>query len=73
MSLVEDSSNRFLLGLRLSKDHLHFLFSQPGRSRRSRVTFKDVRLDDNRWHTLSLGVAGQYVTLTVDCGLPVEM
>ncbi|XP_029967173.1 thrombospondin-type laminin G domain and EAR repeat-containing protein isoform X1 [Salarias fasciatus] len=72
-SLVMDRSNLLLLGLRFSENRLHFLTTVPGAGGRSRLTFKDVRLDDNCWHTLVLALAGPYATLTVDCGLPLEL
>ncbi|XP_072300245.1 thrombospondin-type laminin G domain and EAR repeat-containing protein-like [Eucyclogobius newberryi] len=64
---------RLLLGLRVSRDQLHFLYQQQGTGRRRRVTFREVSLDDARWHTLSLAVTGHYFTLTVDCGPPLEI
>lgn len=72
-SVVKEGSNLLLLGLRVSENHLHLVILSPGVGRRSRVTFKDVNLDDNRWHTVALAVTGPYATLTVDCGLPLEM
>ncbi|XP_029385785.1 thrombospondin-type laminin G domain and EAR repeat-containing protein-like isoform X2 [Echeneis naucrates] len=72
-SLLEDQSDSLLLGLRMSENRLHLLTTLPGVGVRSRVSFKDVGLDDNRWHTLVLAISGPYATLTVDCGLPLEI
>ena len=71
--MVEERSDSLLLGLRLSKNRLHFLTTRPGDGGRSRLSFRDVGLDDNRWHTVVLAITGPYVMLTVDCGLPVEL
>ncbi|KAM6934658.1 thrombospondin-type laminin G domain and EAR repeat-containing protein-like [Xenentodon cancila] len=72
-SVVKDGSDLLLLGLRVSENGLHLVTMPPGVAGRSRMTFKDVVLDDNRWHTVVLAVTGQYVTLTVDCGLPLDI
>ncbi|XP_070694804.1 thrombospondin-type laminin G domain and EAR repeat-containing protein-like [Pempheris klunzingeri] len=72
-SVVEEGSDSLLLGLRVSENRLHFLVTPPGFGERSRTTFKDVGLDDNRWHTVVLAITGLYATLTVDCGLPLEL
>lgn len=71
--MVQDGSDLLLLGLRVSESRLHFVTTPPGVGGRSRMSFKGIVLDDNRWHTLVLAVTGQYATLTVDCGLPLEM
>ncbi|KAL0985671.1 hypothetical protein UPYG_G00160290 [Umbra pygmaea] len=70
-SLVEESSDRLLIGLRLSQEKLHFLFHGP--TGRKRITFRAVQLADNQWHTLVVAVTGRYATLTVDCGLALEL
>ncbi|XP_041807244.1 thrombospondin-type laminin G domain and EAR repeat-containing protein-like [Chelmon rostratus] len=72
-SVVEEESDLLLLGLRVSENRLHFLVTPPGVGQRSRLSFKDVGLDDNRWHTVVLAITGPYVTLTIDCGLPLEL
>ncbi|CAL1581616.1 unnamed protein product [Knipowitschia caucasica] len=70
LSLQEEApGDRLLMGLRVSRGRLHFLFLQPDFGRRRRVTFREVVLDDARWHTLSLAVTGHYFSLTVDCTL----
>ncbi|KAJ8004417.1 hypothetical protein DPEC_G00135500 [Dallia pectoralis] len=71
LSLVEEDSDRLLIGLRVSPERLHFLFGGP--SGRKRITFRAVQLADNSWHTLVLAVTGHYATLTVDCGMSVEL
>ncbi|XP_066543506.1 thrombospondin-type laminin G domain and EAR repeat-containing protein isoform X2 [Amia ocellicauda] len=70
-SMVEEDSSRLLLGLRYSQDKLHFLFSILGK--RERISFRSMRLADNQWHTLVLAVSGHYASLTVDCGMPVDL
>ncbi|CAK6974032.1 thrombospondin-type laminin G domain and EAR repeat-containing protein-like [Scomber scombrus] len=73
-SVVEEEADSLLLGLRLSENRLHLLTSAPGAGRnRNRLSFNEVGLDDNRWHTVVLAVTGPYATLTVDCGLPLEL
>ncbi|KAL6100327.1 tspear [Pungitius sinensis] len=72
-SMVEEASDSLLLGLRVSGNRLDFLPAAHGVGRRSQLSFKDVRLDDNRWHTVVLAVTGLYATLTVDCGLSLEL
>ena len=65
--------DRLLLALRVSRDRLHFLFTRPGSERRSRVSFRGLGLDDDRWHTLTLAATGHYFTATLDCGPALEM
>uniref|UniRef100_A0A673AP45 Thrombospondin type laminin G domain and EAR repeats n=1 Tax=Sphaeramia orbicularis TaxID=375764 RepID=A0A673AP45_9TELE len=71
-SVLEEGSDLLLLGLRLSENRLHFLFIHPAAGGRSRLSFKDVRLDDNRWHTVILAVTGPFATLTIDCGVSLD-
>ncbi|MGH0162851.1 UNVERIFIED_CONTAM: hypothetical protein FKN15_044243 [Acipenser sinensis] len=70
-TVLEKDSNNLLLGLRYSQDKLHFLFWNYGD--RDHITFRSVKLADNRWHTLILAVSGVYASLTVDCGIPVDL
>nr|XP_046260657.1 thrombospondin-type laminin G domain and EAR repeat-containing protein-like [Scatophagus argus]XP_046260658.1 thrombospondin-type laminin G domain and EAR repeat-containing protein-like [Scatophagus argus] len=72
-SVVEEGSDLLLLGLRITEKRLHFLTLTPGIGVQRRMSFKDVGLDDNRWHTLVLAITGPYATLTIDCGLPLEL
>uniref|UniRef100_A0A3Q3AY39 Thrombospondin-type laminin G domain and EAR repeats b n=1 Tax=Kryptolebias marmoratus TaxID=37003 RepID=A0A3Q3AY39_KRYMA len=71
-SVVKEGSDSLLLGLRISENRLHLLTTPPGAGGRSRISFKDVGLDDNSWHTMVLAVTGQYATLTINCGLPLD-
>lgn len=71
--MVEEESDSLLLGLRVSEKRLHFLFTASGAAARTRLSFRDVVLDDERWHTLMLAITGPYATLTVDCGPPLEL
>ncbi|KAJ8405352.1 hypothetical protein AAFF_G00318250 [Aldrovandia affinis] len=70
-TLVEEHSEQLLMGLRYSKDRLHFMFLGP--AGREQLTFRAMQLVDNRWHTLVLSFTGRYVNLTVDCGIPMEL
>ncbi|KAL4635824.1 thrombospondin-type laminin G domain and EAR repeat-containing protein-like [Arapaima gigas] len=70
-TLVEDASGKLLLGLRFSQNKLHLLFL--GGRGIERVTLRAVWLADNRWHTLVLATAGCHTTLTLDCGIPLEI
>lgn len=70
-SLVEDETDQLLMGLRVSQERLLFLFLGPVGWHR--LSFRSVGLADGRWHTLALAVSGPYATLTVDCGLPLEL
>ncbi|XP_068436288.1 thrombospondin-type laminin G domain and EAR repeat-containing protein-like [Clinocottus analis] len=63
---------RVILGLRFSKKRLHFLFRGHG-GVVERCVFQGAGLDDNRWHTLVLGVDSHHVRLTVDCNTPLEI
>ncbi|XP_037542748.1 thrombospondin-type laminin G domain and EAR repeat-containing protein-like [Nematolebias whitei] len=72
-SVVKEKSDLLLLGLRISQNQIHLVTTPPGVGGRRRISFKDVGLDNNRWHTMVLAVAGQYATLTVNCGLPLEL
>nr|XP_033473941.1 thrombospondin-type laminin G domain and EAR repeat-containing protein-like [Epinephelus lanceolatus] len=72
-SVVDERSDSLLLGLRVSENRLHLLVTPPGVGGRSRLSFKDIGLDDNRWHTVVLAITGPYATLSVDCGLPLEL
>ncbi|XP_069388750.1 thrombospondin-type laminin G domain and EAR repeat-containing protein isoform X2 [Paralichthys olivaceus] len=71
-SVVDESSDLLLLGLCVSENRLHFVTTSSAAGGRGRLSFKDVGLDDNRWHTVVLAITGPYATLTVDCGLPLE-
>ncbi|KAM9851145.1 thrombospondin-type laminin G domain and EAR repeat-containing protein-like [Aulostomus maculatus] len=71
-SMVEEDAGLLLMGLRVSENRLHFLVRAHDAGGRSRISFKEVQLDDNHWHTVVLAVTGLHATLTIDCGLPVE-
>ncbi|XP_036395888.1 thrombospondin-type laminin G domain and EAR repeat-containing protein [Megalops cyprinoides] len=70
-ALVQEDTGRLLMGLRFSQEKLHFLFLGPGGL--DRITFQCVQLADNRWHTVVLAMSGHYATLTVDCGVPLDL
>ncbi|XP_061082661.1 thrombospondin-type laminin G domain and EAR repeat-containing protein-like [Conger conger] len=70
-SLLEEGSDRLLMGLRFSQNHLRFLFLTPAGGRS--LSFRSVRLADGGWHTLALAVSGVHATLTLDCGLPLDL
>lgn len=63
---------KLILGLRLSKNCLHFLFRSNGGAVEN-CKFQSTSLHDNQWHTLILAIDNQRVSLTVDCGAPLEM
>ncbi|KAM9340940.1 thrombospondin-type laminin G domain and EAR repeat-containing protein-like [Symphorus nematophorus] len=67
-----DKERRLILGLRLSRKRLHFLY----RGHRGVVEhwgFQGTRLADNQWHTLVLTIDSHHVRLTVDCRSPLEI
>ncbi|CAL8273732.1 unnamed protein product [Merluccius merluccius] len=77
-SLVEenDEDNRtqgaVILGLKIAGSRLHFVFrGHAGVT--EHWAFRGAELQDGRWHTLALAVAGRRARLTVDCGAPVDM
>ncbi|KAF3845030.1 hypothetical protein F7725_008193 [Dissostichus mawsoni] len=67
-----EEPGRVILGLRFSKNLLHFLL-KGHRGVVDRWVFRGTRLDDNQWHTLLLVVGSHHVRLTVDCNSPLEM
>ncbi|XP_043916218.1 thrombospondin-type laminin G domain and EAR repeat-containing protein [Protopterus annectens] len=75
VTLMEDGSDTVILGLRYSPSKFHFLFvTKEGQEIvKNRVTFRDVSLGDNHWHTVVLAVSGNHVSLTIDCSMPLEM
>ncbi|KAL2088154.1 hypothetical protein ACEWY4_016982 [Coilia grayii] len=70
-TMVTEVDNQLLLGLKFSRDRLHFLYQ--GSEVRERLTFRRVQLGDGHWHTLVFALSGQHATLTVDCGTPLEL
>lgn len=64
-----------LLGLRYSPTQLHFLFLSEDLAGawQTRVSFRSPGLMDSRWHTLILAVSQGSFSLTMDCGLPLDM
>ncbi|XP_035529573.1 thrombospondin-type laminin G domain and EAR repeat-containing protein-like [Morone saxatilis] len=62
---------RIILGLRLSRKRLHFLFRGHG-GVMEHWGFRGARLADNQWHTLVLAIGSHHVRLTVDCSPPLE-
>ncbi|XP_031166167.1 thrombospondin-type laminin G domain and EAR repeat-containing protein-like [Sander lucioperca] len=67
-----EERGRVILGLRLSRKRLHFLF-RSHRGVVERWVFRGDRLADNQWHTLVLVVGSHHVRLTVDCSSPLEI
>ncbi|XP_061492540.1 thrombospondin-type laminin G domain and EAR repeat-containing protein isoform X1 [Rhineura floridana] len=74
-TVLEENSDTLLLGLRYSRNKLHFLFWSRELSNgwQTRVTFRDVFLADNRWHTVVLAVTKGSFSLTVDCSIPTDV
>ncbi|MEE6491054.1 hypothetical protein FKM82_016084 [Ascaphus truei] len=71
----QERSRHVLLGVRYSEKKLHFLFwsAEHTNGWQTKVTFRDVSLADNQWHTLVLAVSGNSLALTVDCSMPLEI
>lgn len=67
-----EEHGRVLLGLRFSKERLHFLFRGHGGVVEHSL-FRGAGLADDQWHTLVLSVDSHHVRLTVDCNTPLEM
>lgn len=67
-----ENRGQIILGLRFSRDRLHFLF-RGHRGVIEQWVFRGLRLADNRWHTVVLAISGHHVRLTVDCSSPLEM
>ncbi|KAM4625286.1 thrombospondin-type laminin G domain and EAR repeat-containing protein-like [Polymixia lowei] len=63
---------QIILGLRFSRNRLHFMFKGQGEVIEHWV-FRGLKLTDNRWHMLVLAVSGSRARLTVDCSSPLEM
>ncbi|KAM9613806.1 thrombospondin-type laminin G domain and EAR repeat-containing protein isoform 1-T1 [Morphnus guianensis] len=74
-TLMAEESPSVLVGLRYAPNKLHFLFwsQEHAGGWQTRVTFPNVSLSDNQWHTLVLAVSGQSFSLTVDCSLPKDV
>ena len=66
-----EGSGRIILGLRFSRNRVHFLF-KGHRGVVEHWVFRGT-LADNQWHTLVLNVGNQRIKLTVDCKSPQEM
>ncbi|KAM9694010.1 thrombospondin-type laminin G domain and EAR repeat-containing protein [Trichechus inunguis] len=75
LTVVAEDRDTLLLGLRYSASKLHFLFLSEDASGawQTHVSFRDLALMDSRWHTLVLAVSEGSFSLTVDCGLPVDI
>ncbi|XP_016118123.1 thrombospondin-type laminin G domain and EAR repeat-containing protein-like [Sinocyclocheilus grahami] len=70
-AVVKEGANQLLLGLRFSKEKVHLIYQ--GSMGRERLSFKRIHLADNRWHSMVLAVSGHHATLTLDCGVPLEL
>lgn len=70
-AVVKEDANQLLLGLRFSKDKVHLLYR--GSTGIERLSFKRIRLADDHWHTIVISVSGHHATLTLDCGIPLEL
>ncbi|XP_029982945.1 thrombospondin-type laminin G domain and EAR repeat-containing protein-like [Sphaeramia orbicularis] len=71
-STAAEEHGRIILGLRFSRNRLHFLFKGHAGVVEHWV-FRGTGLTDNRWHTLVLAVNSRHVRLTVDCNAPMEI
>ncbi|XP_072723367.1 thrombospondin-type laminin G domain and EAR repeat-containing protein isoform X1 [Ciconia boyciana] len=74
-TLMAEESPSVLVGLRYAPNKLHFLFwsQEHAGGWQTCVTFPNVSLSDNQWHTLVLAVSGQSFSLTVDCSVPKDV
>lgn len=70
-AVVKEDVNQLLLGLRFSKDKVHLLYQ--GSTGRERVSFKRIGLADDHWHSIVISISGHHATLTLDCGIPLEL
>ncbi|KAM6912512.1 thrombospondin-type laminin G domain and EAR repeat-containing protein-like [Xenentodon cancila] len=68
----KEEPGRVILGLKVSRKCLHFIFKGHGEAVENRV-FRDIQLADSRWHTLVLTVGRHHTRLTVDCNSPLEI
>ncbi|KAI2663291.1 Thrombospondin-type laminin G domain and EAR repeat-containing protein [Labeo rohita] len=68
---MKEDVDQLLLGLRFSKEKVHLIYQ--GSMGRQRLSFKRIRLTDNNWHSIVLAVSGHHATLTLDCGIPLEL
>ncbi|XP_067229307.1 thrombospondin-type laminin G domain and EAR repeat-containing protein isoform X2 [Chanodichthys erythropterus] len=71
LAVVREDDNQLLLGLRFSKDKVHLIYR--GSMGRERLSFKRIHLADNHWHSMVLAISGHHATLTLDCGIPLEL
>ncbi|KAM9354043.1 thrombospondin-type laminin G domain and EAR repeat-containing protein-like [Pholidichthys leucotaenia] len=69
---VNKDGGQIILGLKLLKKRLHFLFKAHG-DVVDQWVFRGMRLADNQWHTLVLAASHHHVRLTVDCNPPLEI
>ncbi|KAJ1187438.1 hypothetical protein NDU88_004214 [Pleurodeles waltl] len=74
-TMIKEGSKNVLVGLRYSSSKLHFLFWNQDLANgwQTRVTFRDISLADNQWHTLVLAVSGYSFSLTIDCNMPLDV
>ncbi|XP_006876867.1 PREDICTED: thrombospondin-type laminin G domain and EAR repeat-containing protein-like [Chrysochloris asiatica] len=75
LTVVSEERGTLLLGLRYSASKLHFLFLSEDASGawQTRVSFRNLALMDSQWHTMVLAVSEGSFSLTVDCGLPIDI
>ncbi|KAG1930660.1 protein kinase C-binding protein NELL2 [Pimephales promelas] len=71
LAVVKEDVDQLLLGLRFSKDKVHLIYR--GSMGLERLSFKRIRLADNHWHSMVLAISGHHATLTLDCGIPLEL
>ncbi|XP_058379250.1 thrombospondin-type laminin G domain and EAR repeat-containing protein [Diceros bicornis minor] len=75
LTVLAEERDALLLGLRYSPAQLHFLFLREDAAGvwQTRVSFRSPALMDSEWHTLVLAVSEGSFSLTMDCGLPVDI
>ncbi|KAK2494997.1 LOW QUALITY PROTEIN: hypothetical protein MC885_016340 [Smutsia gigantea] len=74
-TVLTQERDTLLLGLRYSPTRLHFLFLSEDAAGAwlTQVSFRDLVLTDSQWHTLVLAVSEDSFSLTMDCGLPMDI
>ncbi|XP_028809761.1 thrombospondin-type laminin G domain and EAR repeat-containing protein isoform X2 [Denticeps clupeoides] len=71
LSVVQEEKKQLLLGLRFSEEQLQLVYHSP--RGRERLSFQRVWLADGHWHTLVLALSGHHASLTLDCGVTLEL
>uniref|UniRef100_A0A146ZKE6 Thrombospondin type laminin G domain and EAR repeats n=1 Tax=Fundulus heteroclitus TaxID=8078 RepID=A0A146ZKE6_FUNHE len=68
----DEKSGGIVLGLKLSRNGLHFVFKGHGKST-EHWSLKGIHLTPNQWHTLVVVIGLHHMKLIVDCNSPLEI